>query len=122
MFTCSRIKNDLIIQINFKKLLWLLVGCAMGLIFTVWFMWAVVFKYEIIRIKNDIYTAVSNSMGEVMVQNFNKTHTNLLRLEACQAQLLHEISVNKDLSLMISKMDPDKMVAKEVVKAGGEKK
>ena len=103
MFTCSRVKNDIIIQANFKKTLFLVVGSFLGLVVTMWLFWVLALHVEITRIKKEIYVAVSKSMGNVMVQNFDQTHANLLRLEACQAQLSHEMSINKDLSLLLSK-------------------
>jgi len=103
MFSCARVKRDLIIQVNFKRAL-ICIGSA-GLFLTTlfWMGWIIIVKIEAERLRKEIYQSISGALTASIQQSFDKNHITLLKLENCQAQLNHSNAVSSDLAKMMNK-------------------
>lgn len=80
-----------------------------------WMMWVVAIRTEINRIRNDVYVVTSQSLGQVLENNFNKNHAVLLQYESCQAELKQAQSINKDLSHIIQNTQMQEKILGETI-------
>lgn len=97
MFQADRVKNDLIIRIDYRLLT---IGGGLfffTLILSIWILWVVAFKTEMSRVKKDIYTAVSTSMSDVILKTFNENYQCLLKLDQCMTENSQVTAINKDI-------------------------
>lgn len=103
MFSCARVRDDLIIQINFKRFL---IACASSLFVItmfLWIAWVIVVKIEAARLRSEIYQSVSGALSAAIQQSFDKNHSSLLKLEDCQTRLKHSQAASSDLAKMVNK-------------------
>lgn len=108
MFSCARVKNNIIIQINYKKTLMAVFLLLFLSITLLWIGWVVLVKIEAKRLRTEIYGSVAGAMTQAIQASFDRNHITLLKLEECEASLNHSNSVSKDLAKMInSKMGED---------------
>lgn len=115
MFSCARVRNNLVIQVNFKRALIVVAASLTVLTFLLWLAWVIVVKIEAKRLREEIYQSMSGAVATAIQQSFDKNHGTLLRLENCQAQLKHASAVSTDLAKMVNKKiaDGDEEVAAE---------
>jgi len=103
MFSCARVRDNLIIQVNFRKAV-LYVSAAIGaLALLLWLAWVVVVKIEARRLREEIYQSMSGAIAAAIQQSFDKNHASLLKLEECQARLKHTNAISSDLAKMVNK-------------------
>ena len=98
MFQADRVKNDLIIRIDYRLLT---IGGGLfffSLVLSIWVLWVIAFKVEMSRVKKDIYTAVSTSMSDVILRTFNENYQCLLKLDQCMAENNQVKAINKDIA------------------------
>lgn len=98
MFQAARVKNDLVIRIDYRLLT---IGGGLfffSLILSIWLLWVIAFKTEMARVKKDIYTAVSISMSDVILKTFNENYQCLLKLDQCMAENNQVTAINRDLA------------------------
>ena len=115
MFQMDRIKNDLIIRIDFRIFVMGVCTFLVVSVCTFWMLWVVAIKTEISRIRNDVYLVTSKSLGQVLEDNFNKNHAVLLQYESCQAELKQAQSINKDLSNIIQNTQLQEKILGETI-------
>lgn len=115
MFQMDRIKNDLIIRIDFRIFVMGVCTFLATYIGIFWMMWVVAIRTEINRIRNDVYVVTSQSLGQVLENNFNKNHAVLLQYESCQAELKQAQSINKDLSHIIQNTQMQEKILGETI-------
>ena len=102
MFYAARVKNDLIIKIDYRYFLGG-VGCLLfGLLISIWVFWFVALKNELRFVKQDVYTGVSKSTGKILSDSFATNYISLLQYENCQAKLKQCQAINTDLGKMVS--------------------
>lgn len=102
MFSCARVKDDLVLHINYKWTIGLLSSLFIGLVLMMWLIWYVGVKVEIIRFRKDLYSAVSVSLKDVIDDSFRKNHMSLLQLENCMARLTSCDATSKDMAKMLN--------------------
>lgn len=109
MFSCARVKDNLIIQVNFKRALLGLASALFATLFLLWLGWIIIVKVEAARLRQEIHQNVSGAIESAMQGSFNQNHSTLLKLEACQAQLMQSRAISSDLAKSMSKkiMDMD---------------
>ena len=103
MFSCARVNRDLIIQVNFKRALLCASGVGALLAFLLWLGWFVLVKIEAERLRQEIYQSIGIALTTSIQQSFDKNHSTLLKLEACQAQLNSSKAISSDLAKMVNK-------------------
>jgi len=103
MFSCARVRDNLIIQINFKKAVIGVSVTVFVLVLMLWLGWVVVVKIEAKRLREEISQSMSVVILSAIQQSFDKNHSTLLRLENCQAKLSHAGAVSSDLAKMVGK-------------------
>lgn len=103
MFSCARVRDNLVIQVNFKRALIVVSTTITTLTVLLWIGWIIVVKIEAKRLREDIYQSMSGAVSTAIQQSFDKNHGTLLRLEQCQAQLKHASAVSTDLAKMVNK-------------------
>jgi len=103
MFSCARVRENLIIQVNFKRALICVFSTLFILAFLLWIAWIVVVKIEARRLREEIYQNMSGAVATAVQQSFDKNHASLLKLEDCQARLKHTDAVSSDLAKMVNK-------------------
>lgn len=103
MFSCARVRDNLIIQINFKKAVIGVSVTVFVLVLMLWLGWIIVVKVEAKRLREEISQSMSVVVLSAIQQSFDKTHGTLLRLENCQAKLSQAGAVSSDLAKMVNK-------------------
>lgn len=103
MFSCARVRDNLIIQVNFKKALIGIATSIATLALLIWLGWVITVKIEAKRLRNEIYQSMSGTVAGAIQQAFDKNHSTLLKLESCQSQLHHASAVSSDLAKMVNK-------------------
>jgi len=103
MFSCARVNRDLIIQVNFRRAL-ICIGSAMAfLIVFLWAGWIILVKVEAERLRKEIYQSIAGALATSIQQSFDRNHSSLLKLEACQSQLKSSNAISSDLAKMVNK-------------------
>lgn len=103
MFSCARVRDNLIIQVNFRKALIGLVSAVLLVSLMLWLGWIIVVKIEAKRLREEIQQSMSGAITAAIQQSFDKNHANLLNLEACQARLKQTDAISSDLAKMVNK-------------------
>lgn len=103
MFQFDRVKDDLILRVNYKAFLIGAFTLLVSLIGVIWVFWVMSIKIEMRRIRHEVYAAVSSSLGDVIGNTVKENYSNLLRLEQCMAESIQLKEVNKDLVKMSQK-------------------
>ena len=118
MFSCARVKDNIIIQVNFKRAMIGLASAIFSVLFLLWFGWIIIVKVEAVRLRQEIHQNVSGAIESAMQGSFNQNHSTLLKLEACQAQLMQSRAISSDLAKSMNKkiMDTKEEEEEEHVK------
>lgn len=103
MFSCARVKDNLIIQINFKRAVIGLAGSLAGIALLLWIGWIIIVKIEAERLRKEIYQSISGAVATSIQDAFARNHSTLLKLEACQSQLVQSHAISQDLAKMMNK-------------------
>jgi len=103
MFSCARVRDNLIIQVNFRRFLLGVISAISALSLMLWVSWIVVVKIEAARLRQEINQSMTGAITTAIQQSFDKNHGTLLKLENCQAQFNHASAVSSDLAKMVNK-------------------
>lgn len=98
MFTCSRVRDDIVISVNYKALLKAGALGVLLLILAPLLYIVVILKLEILGMKHEVYSAISQTMGDVISTSFAKNHATLLKVEGCQSELISCQAMLKDVA------------------------
>lgn len=118
MFSCNRMMNNLIISVDFRAAIAFLLGVSLFFLFSIWMFWFVALRIEIRHIRKELYSALSQTMGSVIEDNFSKNHVTLLQYEECMTERHSCEAVNRDLARMMDSKQKEEDKPKEVVRHG----